>query len=179
MKKSLKILLITMLCLIVVFSLTGCSASGKEANANPNPNPQTDNNNTPPPKGDEPVKNSGSTGQEELKQWDGVKGKIITDNYPVEVTKYLEDNKAKETQQAFNINNRTYLVLTMGQQPSAGYTIQLKDLILKDGALKVLVKYEKPRKDEMVATVLTYPSLVVETDDIYEGHYEIVYDIQK
>lgn len=166
MTKSLKIILITLLCILVAFSLTACSGSKI---------PVTGEN--------EPVSSDEQTGknlgQDDQKQGDGVIGKIITDNYPSEITKYLEANKKKETRQAFNINNRTYVVLTMGQQPSAGYSLELKDLILKDGALKVFVKYEKPMKDAAVATVITYPSLVIETDDIYEGHYEILYDIEK
>ena len=65
----------------------------------------------------------------------------------------------------------------MGEQSSGGYAIKLKYLILKDGALNVFVEYEKP--GEIATTVMTYPSLVIETDGIYEGHYEIIYHIQR
>lgn len=190
MRTPLRIFVITVLCVLLVFSLSGCFASGKTENANSNPNPLVDNNEKngdsdiiPDKAGDEPVSNEEQAGKnpglDDQKQGDGVKGQIINDNYPSEITKFLEDNKKKETQQAFNINNKTYLVLTMGQQSSAGYSIELKELILKDSALKVYVKYQRPKKDAVVATVLTYPCLVIETDDIYEGHYEIFYDIEK
>lgn len=156
MKQSRKIITMVLLCLMIAFPLTGCN--------------------------DKPV-NSGQGGkdivQNGLKEWEGVRGKVIKESYPAEIVKYLEDNMKKETQQAFNINNRTYLVLTMGQQPSAGHSVELKNIILKDGTLKVLVKYEKPGKNDMVAEVITYPTLVIETDDIYEGHYEILYEIEK
>lgn len=194
MKKSLNKSIIMFICLILVVSLMGCSTSNTAATG---PKAEQggkagDNSQTPDkPAGNTDKQTSGNTspgkggdeGQNvkpgELKQWDGVKGKILTDDYPAEINKYLTDNQSKETQQAFNINNKTYIVLTMGQKPTAGYLIELKDMSLKDGALKVFVKYEKPGKDDMAAEVITYPSLVIETDDIYEGHYEILYDIEK
>lgn len=165
MKKNRGKFLIIILSLLVALSLAGCAAGGKGADNNSKENP--------------PVVSQPNINPDELKQWDGVKGKILAENYPADITKYLDDHKEKETQQAFNINNKTYIVLTMGQMPSAGYQIELKDIILKDGALKVFVKYEKPGNNDIVATVITYPTLVIETDDIYEGHYEIQYDIEK
>jgi hypothetical protein len=195
-KKSLKAIGIALLCLIVVFSLAGCTAVQNEADADieaennvgagySNPSqPVSNNGSTPVDQGrDEHSSVSfGQVGEDanqgNLKQWDGVKGKILTDNYPLEIIKYLETNKKKETQQAFNINNRTYLVMTMGQQGSAGYFIELKELVFKEGVLKASIKYNRPGKNDMVATVITYPSLVIETDGIYEGHYLIEYDIE-
>lgn len=161
-------LIIAVMCGMLIFSLGGCTpAESKE-----NPPAQVGEN-------DELEQNDNENNNNELKQYDGVKARIINENYPVEIETYLEDNKNQETQQAFNINNRTYLVLTMGEKPSAGYAVELKDLVLKDGYLKVFARYIKPGKDEIVATVITYPYLVIETDDIYEGHYEIEYELQK
>ncbi|NLI91930.1 MAG: protease complex subunit PrcB family protein [Peptococcaceae bacterium] len=169
--------------LLIIFTLAGCSSTGKAVNSNSQGDVSQKTEDKPqvnPGGGDAPNAQTGkNVDQNALKQWEGVKGRIITDHYPAEITKYLEENKTKETQRAFNINNKTYLVMTMGQQPSAGYQIELKNLALKDGTLRVSVKYEKPLKNDIVATVITYPSLIIETDDIYEGHYEIKYDIEK
>ncbi|NLM20625.1 MAG: protease complex subunit PrcB family protein [Peptococcaceae bacterium] len=115
----------------------------------------------------------------QLQQGDGVKSRILTENYPAEISAYLEENKTKETQRALNVNNKTYLVLTMGQCPTAGYHIELTNLSLQDGKLIVQAKYVKPNRGDIVATVITYPSLVIETDDIYEGHYLIEFNIDK
>ncbi|MGI6449907.1 MAG: protease complex subunit PrcB family protein [Desulfitobacteriia bacterium] len=196
MKKISQVTLVTILCILVGFSLLGCSPGGKAPKATPDTH-SSDNagNSAAGQEGNNPMDN-GPTGQEEntpagsgaggqdavegeLQQWDGVKARILTENYPEEISKYLEENRAKETQQAFNVNNRTYLVLTMGQQSSAGYGIELQELKLGDGTLTAVVSYQKPAKDAIVATVITYPSLVIETDDIYEGHYLIEYDIQR
>ncbi len=163
MRKSLKVLLLSALSILLVVSLIGCSTGA-------NDKPPVDDN---PPAGDSP-----QNGSSDPKEYNGVTGKVLTQGYPTKIENYLEENKLKETQQAFNIDNRTYLVLTMGEQTSAGYAIELQDLVLGDGTLKVFVKYVKPGKDDIVATVMTYPSLVIETDDIYEGHYEIAYDIE-
>ena len=182
MKKTIEILLITALSIILVVSLTGCS-TGADNKPLVDNNPQAggvgspaDNNQGSQQTGDpagEGVK------KDEPIDFNGVTAKIMTQGYPAEIEKYLDDNKMNETQQAFNINNRTYIVLTMGEQTSGGYAIELKDLALADGVLKVSAKYVKPGKGDMAATVMTYPSLVIETDDIYEGHYEIGYNIEK
>ncbi|KUO65787.1 MAG: hypothetical protein APF84_00585 [Gracilibacter sp. BRH_c7a] len=171
MKKTLRVCLLIVLSILLIVSLGGCSSGI-------NDKPPVEDN---PPAGDsghgDPV--GGDDGNNEPKDFNGVTAKVLSQGYPAEIEKYLENNKTKETQQALNINNRTYIVLTMGEQTSGGYTIELKDLVLEDGILKVFVKYVKPGKDDMVATVMTYPSLVIETDKIYEGHYEIAYDIEQ
>lgn len=162
MKKAIKLFLLIALSILLAVSFVGCAANEK------------------PPAEEKPqVGDSPQNGSDEPKEYNGEIGNVLTEGYPAEIQKYLEENKLEETQQAFNINNKTYLVLTMGEQSSAGYAIELKDLVLADGTLKVFVKYVKPGKDAVVATVITYPSLVIETDKIYEGHYEIAYDIKK
>lgn len=184
--KWLRSIGIVLLCFLAVFALSGCSTAGdagksepqlenKGGDGMPNQGKDSDQGSEPPGQGgDQPVSN-----QDELRQWEGLKAKVINDNYPAEISRYLETNREKETQQSLNVNNKTYLVLTMGQKPSAGYGIDLKDLSLKDGTLNVQVKYIQPGKNVNVATVITYPSLVIETDDIYEGHYLIEFDLEK
>ncbi|HHV65260.1 MAG TPA: protease complex subunit PrcB family protein [Peptococcaceae bacterium] len=181
MKKKIQTVLIVIFCILVCFSLFGCSLNS-EATKDTSDSQSAGNNSSDSSEGqegDNPMPNGQDSGKGEFQQWDGVKARILTENYPAEIAQYLEDNKEKETQQAFNIDNRTYLVLTMGQQPTAGYAIELQALKLQDGTLTVVASYQKPAKDAIVATVITYPSLVIETDDIYEGHYLIEYEIQK
>lgn len=186
---------VILFCFLLLISLTACSAVEKPVNTNPqdgkNDWQAKNNGNGAAEEGDKvPGKGGGTTGSEEgsagknvtpdeLREWNGVKGKILTGNYPAEVEQYIETNKSRETQKAMNVNNRTYIVLTMGERRSAGYVIELKDVVLKDGILKVFAKYEKPGKNDIVATVITYPTLVLELDDIYEGHYTIEYDIEQ
>jgi hypothetical protein len=156
MKKIVCWAMASVLCLSLAGAVLGCSAKSNGQNQNPA---------SPEPK--------------DAVEWDGVQGKVLTGDYPKEISAYLEENKEKETQQALNINNRTYIVMTMGEKSSAGYQIQLIKVSLQDGTLMVEAKYQKPAKDEQTATVMTYPSLVIETDDIYEGHYLIDYVIEK
>ncbi len=176
MKKKIRSIAVTFLCLLIAGLLIGCS-SNKNTAVSPAGNSQNQENS--PSTGTQPDQTGNNISPNDLKQWDGVKGKIMTSNYPSEIAEYLEDKQQNERQQAFNINNRTYIVMTMGRQSSSGYQIELKDIVLKDGTLTVEVKYEKPGKDDNALTVITYPSLVIETDDIYEGHYLIKYDIEK
>jgi len=183
MKKVLKLIIITAICVTLIGVMSGCFGKNTQDSANNPPAvSEPDNSGTPDGKGgdtDSGQDTGNNIGLNEFKQWDGVKGKILTDNYPEEITQYLKDKQDKESQQVYNINNKTYIVMTMGSQSTAGYQIELSDLILKDGILKVVAVYEKPGKDDNVAQVISYPVLVIETDDIYEGHYEITFDIEK
>jgi hypothetical protein len=172
-------ILIAFFGLIIVFSLAGCSWGSKTANMNTPPPGGDQSSQTNPATGGTPENGEKSSGQTAPVQWSGVKGTVLTSDYPAEINKYLEENKTKETQQVLTINNKTYLIMTMGQQSTAGYRIELKSLVLKNGVLTASAKYEKPLPNEAVAAVITYPSLVIETDDIYEGHFAIKFDIEK
>lgn len=178
MKKAFKIFFLIVLSIVLVVSFAGCF----KASINENP-PSENGSINPPVNGEQPKPGNGPTNgngnQDEPKAYDGVTVKVIKTDYPAQIESYLQENQAKETQQAFNIDNRTYIVLTMGEKTSGGYAIELKDLVLGDGSLKVYVKYRVPGKDDATTAVITYPSLVIETDKIYEGHYEIAYEIEK
>jgi len=173
MKKTSKVLLIMMLCALIILTFGACTKNSAQPNGEPNVShgSETEQNNEELSSDQDGQDNSGS-GDDQANDESGsgskVAAKVLTDNYPLEISNYLEENKAKETQRAFNVNNKTYIVLTMGEQSTGGYSIELKDLVLRDSGLHVYVKYNKP--GEIAATVLTYPTLVIETDDIYEGH---------
>jgi len=175
MKKTLKIILIVMLCSLIILAFGACAKNAEKPNDNPGSKVEENNEDLSPDQ-DNPGSGNDET-SDEPDTGTKVAGKILTDNYPLEINNYLEENKMEETQNAFNINNRTYIVMTMGEQSTGGYSIELQDLVLKDSGLHVYVKYQRP--GEVAATVITYPTLVVETDGIYEGHYEIVYHIER
>lgn len=62
-------------------------------------------------------------------------------------------------------NDAVYLVVTAGQQPTAGYTVQV-DTVTNDGTtLTVHAKLEGPGPGEMVAQVITYPMAVLVIPD--------------
>ena len=83
MKKKLRLLLSVSLSILLVISLIGCSAG--------------DNN--------KPLVDK------DPKAGEQVPANIIKSDYPAEIEKYLDENSQNETQQAFNIDNRTYIVL--------------------------------------------------------------------
>lgn len=160
MKKAVQCLTLVAICVFLIIGLTGCT------------------NTTKPPEPSEPVVQPGDGNDGQL-QPEIVPGNVLTDDYPAEIQKYLEANEQQETQQALNINNHTYIVMTMGEQRSGGYSIKLDKIELKDATVMVYADYIKPGQDEGVTMALTYPHLVIETDKIYEGHYLIDYQIRK
>lgn len=192
-----KKLFIIMMCILLVFALTACSDGSKDdgnqkppvQDNNPGDNGETPGNGGQLPmnednegneeNNDEEQKGTDETSDGSLQDWGGVKGRILTGDYPQEVEEYIEANKTEESQQALNVGYRTIIVMTMGEKPSAGYGIELKDARLENGVLTISAAYNKPAKGSVVATVITYPTLVLELDDIYLGHYKIEYDIEK
>lgn len=52
-----------------------------------------------------------------------------------------------------------------GEKPSAGYGLEIENVVKKDDKITITVKETKPAKDEMVAEILTYPTKVIRLKD--------------
>ena len=57
------------------------------------------------------------------------------------------------------------LYIGLGEKPSAGYGLEIENIIKNDNRVKVIVKETKPAEDAMVAEVLTYPTKVIRLKD--------------
>lgn len=62
-------------------------------------------------------------------------------------------------------NDKTYLVITAGEKPSAGYAIEVKEITSDGQRLQVIATLQEPRPGEAVAQVITYPMIVLSLPD--------------
>jgi len=62
-------------------------------------------------------------------------------------------------------NDKTYLVVTAGEKPSAGYAIEIKEITYNGEQLQVIAQLKGPGPGDIVAEVLTYPMIVLSIPD--------------
>lgn len=66
------------------------------------------------------------------------------------------------------------IAVSRGEQPSAGYSLSLRQGQMKDDTLQINVEWKAPSADAMTAQVITHPCLVVGLPDPAPAHVEVV-----
>ena len=59
------------------------------------------------------------------------------------------------------VDENTYLVVTAGEKPTAGYAIDVETVTYDGTELKVHAQLHEPKPGEVVAQVITYPMVVL------------------
>lgn len=66
------------------------------------------------------------------------------------------------------IDGKVYVVVTRGEKPTAGYSVDIEDIRLEKGKkgdnMQVHVLFKEPKEGEAVSQIITYPYSVAETD---------------
>ncbi|RJX23689.1 MAG: protease complex subunit PrcB family protein [Dethiobacter sp.] len=98
-----------------------------------------------------------------------------TDSLPQDISGIIEHLKIHRgyfvfTPQDYDTGKDIYLLISSGEKPTGGYTIEVDSLIVQNGALKITVEERKPAKEDLVIQVLTYPFVVVKIFDSYENY---------
>ncbi|KJS82577.1 MAG: hypothetical protein JM58_14570 [Peptococcaceae bacterium BICA1-8] len=86
------------------------------------------------------------------------------ESLPSELADWYQKNYNKEGLYSFDYKENTYLLLSLGEKPTAGYGIDSLVLIGTDQEIKVNASLRVPAPDEMVAQVLTYPNILVKIE---------------
>jgi hypothetical protein len=74
---------------------------------------------------------------------------------------------------AIDWKKQMVIVVYGGEKPTGGYSVEVKSLEIKDKKLVVRWKLKSPGADDIVAQVITYPSLTILVDR-FDG--EVVFD---
>ena len=74
------------------------------------------------------------------------------------------------------IDTKINFIFSPGYRNSSGYSLDFLNLILKDKNLLLRFKENKPKKNSLVATVITYPFCVLSIDnvDYYNVSIELI-----
>lgn len=87
---------------------------------------------------------------------------------PEKLQNLLPKYKAEERALACKIDDKVYIVVTRGEKNTAGYSVTIDKIekIRRDDKFDLIVYalYKDPKPDEIVAQVITYPTIIVLTD---------------
>jgi hypothetical protein len=100
------------------------------------------------------------------------------DTLPKKIAETLEHLKRQRGYFVFNpkdyvTGNDLYVLISAGEKPTGGYSINVDSLTLQNNTLKVVVKEQEPAAEDGVIQVITYPLVVVKMYDLIEGIYVI------
>lgn len=84
---------------------------------------------------------------------------------PAEVEAWVEDSRNKFMAQTLEHEGLLYLLVTYGEKPTGGYTVEITEIAEKKGKLVVTAHFSEPGEDEMVTQALTYPYDLAIIDD--------------
>ncbi|WP_069648892.1 protease complex subunit PrcB family protein [Caloranaerobacter ferrireducens] len=98
-----------------------------------------------------------------------VKFEILNKNeVPKKIQELLPRYMSEERALACKIENEVYVIVTRGEKKTAGYTVtidRIEKVKSKDNFdLIVYAEYKDPKPNELVAQVITYPTVIVKTE---------------
>ncbi len=86
---------------------------------------------------------------------------------PEEIKAWIEDSRDAFGGRTRIHNGFLYILVTYGEKPTGGYTVEIAEIARQGEELFVTVQFSEPGEDEMVTQAITYPydlAVVEETD---------------
>lgn len=95
--------------------------------------------------------------------------KVLSENeIPKKIKDVLPMYQTEERALACKVQKDIYVIVTRGEKKTAGYSVTIDKIekLKKDDKLYLIVYavYKDPKPDEIVAQVITYPTVVVKTE---------------
>lgn len=87
---------------------------------------------------------------------------------PDELKELIEQKKAKDFKLTYSNEDSLYIVVGYGQQPTGGYSIQVRELYMTDNAIVLDTELIGPEKGENAGTEPSYPYIVIKTELLEE-----------
>lgn len=89
---------------------------------------------------------------------------VPEDKFPEELKTIIEERKAKPFKTTFADDNSLYIIVGYGQQPTGGYSIQVKELYETKNAIYIKTEFLGPSKSEEVTQTNSYPYIVIKIE---------------
>lgn len=86
---------------------------------------------------------------------------------PDEIKAWIDDSRDTFGGRSLIHEGLHYILVTYGEKPTGGYTVEITEIAKKGAELVVTVQFSEPGEGEMVTQALTYPydlAVVKETD---------------
>src|SRR5690606_8873188 len=92
---------------------------------------------------------------------------ILDNNIPKELDAIIDSIGTKRGYSVIRSSGNEHIIfIGAGQKPSAGYDINVKYIENVNGKIVITVEETSPKPGSIVATVLTYPSVVIKVNTI-------------
>ncbi|GAB6933914.1 protease complex subunit PrcB family protein [Calditerricola satsumensis] len=83
---------------------------------------------------------------------------------PPDIQQWIDRHFRNEGAYVSRTADATYVLISRGEKPTAGYGIAVQAVTCKDGGIVVTVRTIDPQPGDIVAEVITYPHVVVKLD---------------
>lgn len=91
---------------------------------------------------------------------------VDEENIPEELEEMIEEREEKPFKLTYADNGALYIAVGYGEQPTSGYSIEVKELYETENAIYIHTNLIGPAKDEKIVERKTYPYLVVKLEFI-------------
>lgn len=81
-----------------------------------------------------------------------------------EIAMLQKDEQLRHKISADDLKKSTFVILNMGEKPTGGYSINVKEAIEDDTKITLILKETSPAPGAMVTQALTYPFAVVKVN---------------
>ena len=88
---------------------------------------------------------------------------VREEEIPPELMRVMESKKQQIFKLTYEDHGELYIATGYGEQPSGGYSIQVKELYVSENAVYFDTELKGPKKEEQVADTKSYPYIVVKT----------------
>lgn len=82
------------------------------------------------------------------------------------VVEKVRELKSQHTEVVVS-DDRTYLIITLGERPQGGYAVQVDKIEQRQDGLHVYVNEKPPEKGAIAIQVISYPYTIVSVEGIY------------
>jgi len=76
---------------------------------------------------------------------------------PADIQDWIEDSKTMFLAQSKKVDNSLYLLVTYGEKPTGGYSVEIGEVVVTSDKISVQVVFKRPAPGEIVTQALDYP----------------------
>jgi hypothetical protein len=93
----------------------------------------------------------------------------LVDQTPEELVDFVNENKMEQGYATYEGKNKSYLLISLGQRNTGGYSLELTNFTIDNGKALFTAKEIIPPSDAFVTQALTYPVLLIELHEEYSS----------
>jgi len=83
---------------------------------------------------------------------------------PQELQQIIQEKKAAPFKLTYTSDQGLFIVVGYGEQPTGGYSIQVKELYLTENSIVIDTELQGPQKGETTGVEKSYPYIAVRTE---------------